>query len=65
MKEGLVPPATGDPANNPDYEMIDAQLTTEIFGLFAPARPDIALKMALCLFRLPHGKTASGFRNFM
>ena len=26
--------------------MIDAQLTTEIFGLFAPARPDIALKMA-------------------
>jgi len=44
--EGLVPPATGDPANNPDYEMIDAQLTTEIFGLFAPARPDVALKMA-------------------
>ena len=26
--------------------MIDAQLTTEIFGFFAPARPDIALKMA-------------------
>ena len=47
MKEGLIPPATGDPANNPEYEMIDAQLTTEIFGLFAPARPDIALTMAL------------------
>ncbi|MBE0679174.1 MAG: ADP-ribosylglycohydrolase family protein [Bacteroidales bacterium] len=47
MKEGFIPPATGDPANNPEYEMIDAQLTTEIFGLFAPARPDIALKMAL------------------
>jgi hypothetical protein len=47
MKEGLIPPSTGDPANNPEYEMIDAQLTTEIFGLFAPARPDIALKMAL------------------
>jgi hypothetical protein len=46
MKAGMVPPATGDPANNPEYEMIDAQLTTEIFGLFAPARPDIALKMA-------------------
>ena len=44
--EGLVPPATGDPANNPDSEMIDAQLTTEIFGLFAPARPDVALEMA-------------------
>lgn len=47
MKRGLIPPATGDPGNNPEYEMIDAQLTTEIFGLFAPARPDIALKMAL------------------
>ncbi len=46
MKTGMFPPATGDPANNPEYEMIDAQLTTEIFGLFAPARPDIALKMA-------------------
>lgn len=46
MKNGLVPPATGDPKNNPEYEMIDAQLTTEIFGLFAPARPEIAVKMA-------------------
>lgn len=44
--EGLLPPATSDPTNNPDYEMIDAQLTTEIFGFFAPARPDIALEMA-------------------
>lgn len=46
MKSGMTPPATGDPGNNPEYEMIDAQLTTEIFGLLAPARPDIALKMA-------------------
>ena len=46
MKEGMVPPATSDPENNPEYEMIDAQLTTEIFGFFAPGRPDIALKMA-------------------
>ena len=44
--EGLAPPATSDPANNPLYEMIDAQLTTEIFGFFAPARPDVALEMA-------------------
>jgi hypothetical protein len=44
--EGLMPPATSDPDYNPDYDMIDAQLTTEIFGLFAPARPDVALKMA-------------------
>jgi hypothetical protein len=46
MKEGILPPQTGNPENNEHYEMIDAQLTTEIFGLFAPARPDIALKMA-------------------
>ncbi len=46
MQNGMIPPATGDPANNPEYEMIDAQLTTEIFGFFAPSRPDIALQMA-------------------
>jgi len=46
MKEGLVPPFTSEPENNSNYTMIDAQLTTEIFGLFSPARPDIALQMA-------------------
>jgi hypothetical protein len=46
MQQGMVPPATGDPKNNPEFEMIDAQLTTEIFGLFAPTRPDFAIKMA-------------------
>lgn len=46
LKKGLLPPATSHPDNNKEYEMIDAQLTTEIFGLFAPTRPDIALKMA-------------------
>nr|WP_315257453.1 ADP-ribosylglycohydrolase family protein [uncultured Flavobacterium sp.] len=46
MNDGMIPPATGDPKNNQEFEMIDAQLTTEIFGLFAPARPDVALKMA-------------------
>jgi hypothetical protein len=46
MKKGMIPPTTSLPANNPDYEMIDAQLTTEIFGFFAPTRPDVALKMA-------------------
>ena len=46
MTSGLVPPATGDPQDNPEYEMIDAQLTTEIFGLYAPGRPDMAVKMA-------------------
>lgn len=46
MSNGMLPPATSDPANNKDYEMIDAQLTTEIFGLFAPTHPEIALDIA-------------------
>ena len=46
MVKGMLPPATGDPANNPDYEMIDAQLTTEIFGFFAPAKPELAREIA-------------------
>lgn len=46
MKIGILPPETGHPDNNPEYEMIDAQLTTEIFGFFAPSRPDIALNLA-------------------
>ncbi|WP_420581117.1 ADP-ribosylglycohydrolase family protein [Reichenbachiella sp.] len=56
MKAGLLPPATGDSVNNPHYEMIDAQLTTEIFGLYAPGRCDIALQLA----RLPIQTTARG-----
>jgi hypothetical protein len=46
MREGMLPPETGAAKNNPHFDMIDAQLTTEIFGLFAPGRPDIALDMA-------------------
>ena len=46
MQEGILPPLTGDPKNNEHYRMIDAQLTTEIFGLFAPMEPELALKMA-------------------
>lgn len=47
MKDhGLLPPETSEPEYNENYDMIDAQLTTEIFGLLAPTRPDIALKMA-------------------
>ena len=56
MLEGLVPPATSDPANNELYEMIDAQLTTEIFGLYSPGRPDIGLEIA----NLPIRTTAGG-----
>ena len=46
MQEGILPPDTSDPERNPEHAMIDAQLTTEIFGLFAPGRPDIARRMA-------------------
>ena len=46
MNEGYVPPKTSDPKLNEYYDMIDAQLTTEIFGLLSPGRPDVALKMA-------------------
>ena len=52
MIDGVVPPDTSDPEISKDtiydnyHEMIDAQLTTEIFGFFAPSRPDVALKMA-------------------
>ncbi len=56
MEAGFDPPETGSPARNPHSEMIDAQLTTEIFGLFAPGRPALALEMA----KLPIGTTARG-----
>lgn len=46
MQQGMIPPETSLPENNPHYEMIDAQLTTEIFGFFAPGRPDVALELA-------------------
>jgi len=46
MVEGVLPPLTGDPKYNEHFDMIDAQLTTEIFGLYAPTRPDIAVQIA-------------------
>lgn len=42
----ILPPDTSAPDNNPHYAMIDAQLTTEIFGLYAPGAPNTALAMA-------------------
>lgn len=64
MGEGMVPPATSDPANNEHYAMIDAQLTTEIFGLFAPGRPDIALKMADLPIRTTARENAAWISEF-
>ena len=56
MEQGMVPPQTSLPVNNSKSSMIDAQLTTEIFGLMAPGRPDIALQIA----ELPIRTTAHG-----
>ena len=61
MAQGMLPPETGSPQNNEHYDMIDAQLTTEIFGLLAPSRPDIALEIAW----LPIRTTASGNAVFI
>ena len=46
MLEGKIPPETSDPDLNEHYEMIDAQLTTEIFGFYAPTKPMIAVELA-------------------
>ncbi|AUX45153.1 hypothetical protein SOCE26_066340 [Sorangium cellulosum] len=46
LERGVLPPATSDPALNPDALQIDAQLTTEIFGALAPGMPELALRIA-------------------
>ncbi len=56
MGEGLHPPATGMAATNPDGLMIDAQLTTELFGAYAPGMPEVALRISA----LPIRTTARG-----
>lgn len=64
MSEGMLPPATGHPENNPHYEMIDAQLTTEVFGLLAPTRPDFALQMAHLPIRTTARENAAWISEF-
>ena len=64
MEKGMIPPATSAPENNPHYEMIDAQLTTEIFGLFAPTRPDIAVEMANLPIRTTARQNAAWIAEF-
>ena len=64
MQKGILPPETSHPNNNPHYEMIDAQLTTEIFGLFAPTRPDLALKMAYLPIRTTARNDAAWIAEF-
>lgn len=56
MRGGTLPPATSLGMANPDSLAIDAQLTTEFFGAFAPALPEQALRLA----DLPIRTTAEG-----
>ena len=64
MEEGTLPPETSHPDLNSNFEMIDAQLTTEIFGLFAPTRPDIALQMAHLPIRTTARENAAWISEF-
>lgn len=64
MMDGMLPPDTSLPENNPLYDQIDAQLTTEIFGLFAPGRPDVALKMAHMPIRVAAYRDAEWISEF-
>lgn len=64
MQQGILPPETSAPERNPHYDMIDAQLTTEIFGLFAPARPDVALQMAHLPIRTSAQEDAAWIAEF-
>ncbi len=64
MIEGVIPPETSHPDRNPHYDMIDAQLTTEIFGFFAPGRPDVAVKMADLPIRTTARENAAWISEF-
>lgn len=64
MQTGILPPETSEPENNPHFEMIDAQLTTEIFGFFAPTRPDLAKALAYLPIRTTAGGNAVWISEF-
>ena len=68
MQNGAIPPATSLPENNPMWDMIDAQLTTEIFGALTPGRPDVAIEVAHLPIRTTaylHSQWASEFYIIM
>jgi len=57
MNDGHTTPQTGMLALNDLALMIDAQLTTEIFGIYAPGMADVAMEMA----NLPIRLVATGY----
>ena len=68
MQNGVIPPETSLPENNPIWEMIDAQLTTEIFGVLTPGRPEVGLDLAYLPLRTTaylHSQWASEFYIIM
>ncbi len=56
IARGMTPPSTSLGPANSSHLMIDAQLTTELFGALCPGMPERALEMA----DLPIRTTASG-----
>ena len=64
MQAGTLPPLTGSQSLNEHYDMIDAQLTSEIFGFFAPVRVDIALKISDLPVRTVADKEAADIARF-
>jgi len=64
IREGMLPPATSAPENNEHYNMIDAQLTTEIFGLFTPGHPEVALEIAKLPIQTTARNEAEQISNF-
>lgn len=59
MDEGVLPPATGSAALNPEgVWAIDAQLETELFGLLNPGRPDRARQQARYFAQVTNSGTA-------
>lgn len=64
MQQGMLPPLTGQLPYNPHYDMIDAQLTTELFGVLAPGRPDIALLLADLPIRTVASSEAADIARF-
>lgn len=68
MQNRAIPPETSLPENNPMWDMIDAQLSTEIFGALAPGRPDVAIDIAHLPIRTAaylHSEWASEFYIIM
>ena len=64
MLEDVLPPETSSPENNEYYEMIDAQLTTEIFGLYSPIYADYGLSMAYLPIRTVARENAAWISEF-